>query len=167
MSNPYPTPPAPQPAPKKHRKWPWVLGGIVALFILVGVAGGGDDSPAPVGHAPAGAPAGNEANDPAPAEVATERTVIYKVIGTGTASSITYTTDGMTSMNQESDVTLPWEKTIKLPTGEAMQMVQLSAQGSGSGTIDVVIEVDGEVYKEAHADGYGIASANGNIGSLG
>ncbi|WP_138997023.1 DUF4352 domain-containing protein [Rhodococcus zopfii] len=36
-------PPAPQ--PKKKRKWPWIVGGIVAVFVVASVAGGGDDKP--------------------------------------------------------------------------------------------------------------------------
>lgn len=94
--------------------------------------------------------------------------MIYRVSGTAKkAFSITYTTDGMTSTNQESQVKLPWEKTLTLPAGEAFQMVSILAQGPGSGRIDVTITVDGQVIKEAHADCYGVASANQNIGSIG
>lgn len=120
-----------------------------------------------------GVPPGNEAGTSAaeqPAkQQATEHTVVYRVTGTGgaKAGNITYTTDGMTTSNQEANVKLPWEKTIKLPAGEALQMVSILAQGSGKGAIKVTIEVDGKLVKEASAEEYGIAHANENIGSLG
>ncbi|WP_168211385.1 hypothetical protein [Actinosynnema sp. ALI-1.44] len=44
---------------------------------------------------------------------------------------------------------------------------RILAQGPGSGKIDLTIEVDGKLFKEAHADGYGVANASGNIGTLG
>ncbi|MEC3977447.1 DUF4190 domain-containing protein [Amycolatopsis sp. H20-H5] len=103
----------------------------------------------------------------ADAAAATKHTVVYKVTGTGKAASITYTTDGMTTSSQASNVKLPWEKTIELPAGDAFQVVSILAQGSGKGTIKVAIEVDGKVVKEATADGYGVANASDNIGTLG
>lgn len=46
-------------------------------------------------------------------------------------------------------------------------MVSLTAQGSSaSGKINVVIRVNGKVVKRAHATGYGVASADENIGTL-
>ncbi|MFI6305827.1 DUF4190 domain-containing protein [Amycolatopsis thailandensis] len=115
---------------------------------------------------------GNEAGAPVqePAkEQAGEHTVVYRVTGTGgaKAGNITYTTDGMTTTNQEANVKLPWEKTIKLPGGKSLQMVSILAQGSGKGAIKVTIEVDGKLIKESSAEEYGIAQANENIGSLG
>ncbi|GAB3722024.1 hypothetical protein GCM10027598_36380 [Amycolatopsis oliviviridis] len=122
---------------------------------------------APLGN-DAGTQAGAPAQEPAKDQAA-EHTVVYRVTGTGgaKAGSITYTTDGMTTTNQEANVKLPWEKTIKLPGGEALQMVSIMAQGSGKGAIKVTIEVDGKLIKEASAEEYGIAHANENIGSLG
>jgi hypothetical protein len=77
-----------------------------------------------------------------PAQTA-EYVVVYRVDGSGSASSITYTTDGMTTTNQES----------------------ILAQGDGTGKIDVTITIDGKPFKEAHVDGYRVAMANGNIGT--
>jgi hypothetical protein len=46
-------------------------------------------------------------------------------------------------------------------------MVSLTAQGSGDrDKINVVIKVNGKVVKRAHATGYGVASADENIGTL-
>jgi hypothetical protein len=57
-----PTPRAPVAAPpvkKSRRKWPWVVGGIVALLFIIGLTDGGNTSTS----------AGN--TDPAPATMAT------------------------------------------------------------------------------------------------
>lgn len=161
-----PRPPQPAaPAAKKRRKWPWILGGLVVLIIVSAVASNGGTK---ASNQPAGAPAGNEAPAHQQPPQAANHTVVYKVAGTAkTASNITYVTDGMTTTNQESSPKLPWSKTITLPAGQALQMVSISAQGPGKGTIDVTIEVDGKPLKEAHADGYGVAMANGNIGTMG
>ncbi|UOZ04285.1 DUF4190 domain-containing protein [Amycolatopsis sp. WQ 127309] len=111
--------------------------------------------------APAAAQPGT-GGDPA----AAKHTVVYKVTGTGKAGNITFTTDGMTTTSQESNVKLPWEKTIELPGDQPLQLVSILAQGSGSGNLKVTIEVDGKVFKEATAQGYGVATANGDIGTL-
>jgi Mycobacterium membrane protein len=161
----YPTPQ--QPAPKKRRTWLWITLAVVAGLIVIGVAANNANNGS--GTSPTGAPAGNEANapnDPEPAK-ASENVVIYRVTGVGVASSITYVTDGATTINQETNVRLPWKKTIRLPAGEALQMVSLTAQGSSdNGKINVVIKVNGKVVKQAHATGYGVASADENIGTL-
>lgn len=74
-------PPAAQAAPKKRRRWPWVVGGLVVLGIF-GSAIGGNDEPAsapvpaadgaaiPAVDAPAPAPAAVAPVAPAPAPVA-------------------------------------------------------------------------------------------------
>jgi hypothetical protein len=63
-------PQATPPAPKKHRKWPWVLGGIVGVIAVLGVAGGIAGGGQPAGPAsnvtPAGVPAGDFSALPEP-----------------------------------------------------------------------------------------------------
>ncbi|KJK39475.1 hypothetical protein UK23_40735 [Lentzea aerocolonigenes] len=164
---------APPPPPrKKAKKWPWVVGAIVLLFIVIGVSNGGK-TPAPTSTsgaaqqtAPAAAPAPAPAQQPA---AAAKRTVVYEVSGAGTANSITYVTDGMTSTQQEGDVQLPWSKTFELPTGEALQMVSIFAQaGKGTPEISAKITVDGKVVKDGKSSGqYAVVNINENIGSLG
>ncbi len=184
MSHPYPPPPpypGPPPVAPKKKRWPYVVGAVVLLFVVAGIlgngkgSGGGGDTPA----AATGVSAGNEVSPTMVEQISTiaipnakplpKNVVIYKVTGTGgaKASSINYTTDGMTSGNAESDVILPWEKKIELPAGEAIQMVSILAQGSGKGEITVTITVNGALFKQASAQKYGIAHANGNIGSMG
>jgi len=105
----------------------------------------------------------------APAEkpAAKVKTVVYEVTGTGTAGNITYTTDGLTSTEQVTDVPLPWSKTIELPTNEAIQIVQVLAQNGDSGEIAATITVDGEVVKSGKSSGaYAIVSVSESIGTL-
>lgn len=164
---------APQPPKKKAKKWPWVIGAIVLLIIVSSIANGGKtpDSTNTAGTSITGAqtppPAPAPAQQPAPA--AGKKTVVYEVAGAGTANSITYVTDGMTSTQQEGDVKLPWSKTIELPTGEALQMVSIFAQaGAGTPEISAKITVDGEVVKDGKSSGqYAVVNINENIGSLG
>ncbi|WP_329061365.1 DUF4190 domain-containing protein [Amycolatopsis sp. NBC_01480] len=140
--------------------------GLVVCIIWVAAFGKAvADNPLPAAApvASLGAPA---AGAPGGAATAAKHTVIYKVTGTGKAGTISYTTDGMTSTSSESNVKLPWQKSIELPGGQAIQVVSVIAQASGSGSIHVTIEVDGKVIKEADASGYGVATASGDIGAL-
>jgi hypothetical protein len=124
-----------------------------------------NQAPVSNGDQPQHAPAANQPQDK---QAPVQHTVVYKVTGSDTAASITWTTDGMTSTSSASNVSLPWSKTIELPTGKSFQMVQLMAQGgSTSSNITETITVDGKVIKKSTATGYGVASANANIGSLG
>jgi hypothetical protein len=54
-----PTPPnAPVAAAgkKSRRKWPWIVGGIVALFFIIGIANSGNTSTPTAGTAPPAVP---------------------------------------------------------------------------------------------------------------
>ncbi|MEV8443241.1 MmpS family transport accessory protein [Actinosynnema sp. NPDC051121] len=160
-------------------KWVWVVGILVALVVIGGALNGGDpakkdDAPAAAGAATTTAAAPVEAAAPPTAQAPAEqkpakRVVVYEVTGAGTASSITYTTDGMTSTEQAGDAPLPWSKTIELPTGEAIQMVSIFAQaGAGTPEITAKITVDGVVVKEGKSSGqYAVVTVNENIGTLG
>lgn len=106
--------PWPPPPRKKRRVWPWVLLGVIALSIAgfaacTAAVGGAIDS--------ASAPA----------------TVRYELIGDGTATTVTYSTDGGTS--QESQVTLPWTKDVQF--GDAfLSVTTLTGQrGDGDGSL--------------------------------
>lgn len=142
------------------------------MIIIGNVANGGKtpDSTDTAGTAtqqPAAAtPAPAPAQQPAPAA---KKTIVYEVGGAGTANSITYTTDGMTSTQQEGNVKLPWSKTIELPAGEALQMVSIFAQaGEGTPEITAKITVDGKIVKDGKSSGlYAVVNVNENIGSLG
>ncbi|MER5390629.1 MmpS family transport accessory protein [Saccharopolyspora sp. NPDC002686] len=100
---------------------------------------------------------------PADNSSAQPRTVVYEVTGSGKALNITYTTDGMTSVEQQQDAALPFTKEISLPP-EAFQMFSVSAQNAGNGTISCKITVDGKVLKEASSNGqYSVVMCNGDV----
>jgi hypothetical protein len=165
-------PAAQQAAPhKRKRVWPWIVLAVVVIIGAIAVASGNDNT----NNDAHGVPAGNEepatagaggAGDQADSADPAVNTVIYRVTGTSPASMVTYSTDGLATINQEANVTLPWTKTITLPNDEPVQVVQIDAQGNGSGKVNVTITVNGKLIKEAHADGYGVAAANADIGTL-
>lgn len=63
---------APPVAPaKKKRRWPWIVGGVVALFVVIQIANGGGDTPTPAPAADGAAiPAVNAPAAPVPAPAA-------------------------------------------------------------------------------------------------
>lgn len=97
------------------------------------------------------------------AQSATAKTqaITYTVEGKN-ASNITYTTDGAGSSEQQSNVKLPFTKTVNVPNGFAV--VSVMAQNGGLGSIKCKItKADGTVLKEAKSDGqYAIASCSGS-----
>ncbi|MDX8050393.1 MmpS family transport accessory protein [Lentzea sp. BCCO 10_0798] len=161
--------PQPQP-PKKKSKKGWFIGiGVLVLLLIIGAAlGGGRPSGTtantPAGEQPTAAAQPTAAQQPAAPAV---RTVVYEVTGTGTANNITYNTDGLTSTQQETNVKLPWSKTVEMKAGEAFQMATLLAQNGPSGEITVKITVDGKLVKDGKSSGpYAVVNVSENIGSF-
>jgi hypothetical protein len=155
---------APGPPPKKSKvgKVIAIVGGVLLLLIIAAAMSGnrptGTTSTAPTVEQPA-------AQQPA---APAKRTVVYEVTGTGTANNITYNTDGLTSTQQETEVKLPWSKTVEMKAGEAFQMVSVLAQNGPSGEINVKITVDGKLVKDGKSSGaYAVVTVSENIGSLG
>lgn len=157
MNQPYSPYPGQQPPqqPKRKKKWPWILGGFVALVILgsaIGVAGGGGNQPA----------AGGGGTEPAQQAPDKPAKVVYEVTGTGTASNISYgASDGI---SQKTGATLPWKHTE--PYDGGYDFFTLTAQnGNNGGEITCRITVDGEVIKENTSSGpYAVVSCSGNTG---
>jgi hypothetical protein len=166
-------------APKRPKRWPWIVGGsVVALFLLIGATSSpttpaASAAPAPVISAPvAPAPAYVPAYTPAPAytpvpapaapaTVASSGThVKYEVTATKKSSGvITYTSGQNMSIGQQSTARLPWRKELDV-TG--FFVPTLSAQNSGGGSITCRITVDGAVVSEVTSEGaYSIASCSG------
>lgn len=169
MSN-YPPAPMPIPPAKKKRRWPWIVGGVIVVLVVISIAAGGGKS-GTSGTSSTGVPAGNEATTaravvaattvPAQAAQSATHTIVYQVTGHGSLTDVTYTTDGMTTTNQESHATLPWTKTITLPRDQAFEQATILAQGATESTsITVTITVDGKLAKTASATGYGVATAD-------
>lgn len=135
----YGPPPA---APKKSRKWPWILLGMLLVPILgfgacVAVIGGA---------------ASSVSGDAA--------TVVYEVSGAESAGKITYSANGSAGIAQENGVALPWTTEVQFDAG-ALRVATLTAQNSGSGDITCRITVNGEVVAELTSSGeFAVVSCN-------
>lgn len=59
--------PQPEPPKKRHRKWPWIVGGVVTVLVIVGVAAGagGDESTTAASDTPSSTAAAARATTPA------------------------------------------------------------------------------------------------------
>ncbi|MEV0854358.1 MmpS family transport accessory protein [Nocardia fluminea] len=136
----------PQP-PRKKKVWPWVLGGVLVVLLLV--VGG---CVALVGTV------ANEIEN----EVSREVTVSYEAGGSGT-STVIYT-DGSLDVVTESDTALPWSKNVTI-TG-LVKFVSLSVMsGIDGGTVSCKITVGGKVIAEDQATGQlASASCTGDAG---
>ncbi|AUH69800.1 MULTISPECIES: MmpS family transport accessory protein [Gordonia] len=130
--NPYgqPYPYAPQPPAKKRKKWPWIVGGLVVLFIAV-IAG-------------CSAMVGGVANEIDKAANSTA-TVTYRVTGGGTAS-VTYS-DKDFNMAQDTAAQLPWTKDVTLQGfGKIASLTATNDfEADASQTITCEILVNGQV----------------------
>lgn len=133
--NPYPQYPAP-PEKKKRKKWPWIVLGI--FVVIIGSIGG---CMAMVGGV------ANEIDKESKKEVE----VVYRVKGTGTPS-VTFSSENF-NLAQESDVRLPWTKTVKV-TGFGKTASLTATNGSESNsTVTCEIVVDGQVKSTQTARG--------------
>lgn len=153
-------PPAP---PKKRKKWPFIVGGIVLLFIIIGVStGGGSDDPADTA---APAPAAPAAGQPAPVEQAEQPAapegITYEVTGegdgggsgSGIESSVTYTSDDNFNQSQENGIDLPWTKTVDLGNGFLTAASLVAQAGDGIESITCRIRDGDEVISENTSTG--------------
>lgn len=86
--------------------------------------------------------------------------VIYQVGGTATKAMITYMTPS--GEEQINGAHVPWHKTLK---AKDFEMLSISAQNSGSGTITCEIDIDGKVKKRSKSSGaYAIVSCDASLG---
>lgn len=125
---PYQQPPAP---PRKRRKWPWIL-----LVVVILVIGGVIGIIASIAH-----------------EVTKSETVSYKVTGTASSATVTYTTwnNGNTSTSQQ-DVPLPWNRT-ETASGIFKGGSLIITVGAGGGTATCSVTVDGHSPSTSTATG--------------
>ena len=127
--------------PKKSRKWPWIVGIIVAL-----VVGGVIAAPAP-----SSAPSSGTAPNPAPVvDQVTKDEITFKAEGTGTVTI--HWNDGQNN-HSESSVRLPWSKTIQSDEYYHSVMVSRDYDGGGSGRITCSVTKNGEVINSSEATG--------------
>lgn len=140
---PYP-PQAPyQPPPKKRKVWPWVVGGIIVLFIAV--VGG------------CAAMIGGVANE-LDKESNSTAAVTYRVTGDSSTGMVTFS-DANFNMAQDTAAALPWEKTVTLTGFGKLASLTASNTFDGSGKITCEILVGNEVKNTQTANGPGASAS--------
>ncbi|NKE62549.1 hypothetical protein FXN61_39800 [Lentzea sp. PSKA42] len=147
-------------APPMHEmprspKWPWVLLLIVALLTVGGVVYGPKVNIGGMAPEESTGVASQEPVSSPPPKPAT-RTVVFEVTGTGKAFNITATVGA--SVQNESNVTLPWTKTVEVPSGETAKSVMLVVVAGPDGAeVHGKYTVDGTTVREGKASGpYGV-----------
>jgi len=134
---------------KKRKKWPFVLGAIALLFVIIAVSSGGSNSGSTsTATDPAASAAG--ANAPAAAEGIT-----YEVTtsdGKGTAL-VTYTSDKNFNTSQENGAKLPWKKTVDLGSGIFTGTSLVAQAGQGVDSITCKISDGDRVISENTSTG--------------
>lgn len=169
-------PTAPQQHPKKRRRWPWILGGVVGVLVVIGVAagvsGGGSTGTSNAGTTPAPVVA-SEPSTPDPAEAAAPVEPAAPVVPT--ADKVTYAVSGhaaglidlvVPGTVQQQQITtttdLPWSKSFTVDEGlSEFDFLSISAQNAGSGTISCSISVNGKVVAHNSSSGpYAIADCS-------
>ena len=108
----------------------------------------------------AGAPGTAKAK--AKAKPKTTQTITYRIGGSATKALITYTTPS--GQEQQNGASVPWKRSFKVKK-DAFNMLTVTAQNSGGGTITCEIDVDGVKVKAAKSSGaYAIASCDHTLG---
>lgn len=91
-----------------------------------------------------------------------EKQITYTVTADSGKASITYSSDGSGSTQQENATSLPW--TYKTTLKPGFNVLTVIAQNSGSGKITCTISVDGKEVKTATSSGeYSIATCTTNV----
>lgn len=103
----------------------------------------------------------DDAVDSAVEQSKTAHEVTYRVAGTATSASVTYTDDSSSS-TQDEIVDLPFEKTVTIE-GSFFNFYSISASGEGEGSVTCEIVVDGKTVdtQDSGADfGFTICSGS-------
>ncbi|WP_084638251.1 MmpS family transport accessory protein [Gordonia shandongensis] len=136
-------PQQPYQPPKKRKKWPWIVGIIVVVFIAI--IGG------------CAAFVGGVANE-IDKESKSTVDVTYRVTGDGTAGSIVYS-DANFNSAQDTEASLPWEKKVTLTGFGKVASLTASNSFDGNGKITCEILVDGTVKNSQTANGPGASAS--------
>jgi hypothetical protein len=161
--NPYPAgayqPPAGYELKKKKRKkWPFVLGAIALLFVIIAVSNGGNSGSTSTATDPAAPAAG--ANAPAAAEGITYE--VTTANGKGTAS-VTYTSDKNFNQSQENGAKLPWKKTVDLGGGFFTGASLVAQAGQGVESISCKVSDGDRVISENTSTGqFAVVTCSGS-----
>ena len=112
-------------------------------------------------HSDALPPAPHPSTRHTPAGQAAGHTVVYRITGRGTASSIVYLSDGASAKVTERNVRLPWSRTLTLSgRGERAASLVVTFAELGGATHDDSITVDGDVLTHGTVAGTGAAHSD-------
>lgn len=97
-----------------------------------------------------------------PKKATDTRTITYRIGGTATRATISYMTPS--GQEQQGGAHVPWHKSFKVKKN-AFDVLVLTAQQQGNGTITCEIDVDGKKVKAAKSSGpYTIATCDHPLG---
>ena len=169
-----PPPYYPPPKPKK-KVWPWVLGGVILVVILMfggclallgGAANEVDKALSSATFTTPNTPTtpGAAPNDATTSERAATSTLVYEVTSdSGTANNITYWAAGA-NQSQETGAALPWRS--REFDADQVTIKGVTAQNGGGGTITCKVIVDGETIVENSSSGqYAVVTCQAGLGS--
>lgn len=139
--------------------------GLAVLALALAGCKAVDSADPNIATPPAGggsAPASAHAKAAKPKVLSTTRTITYRVGGSASSGSITYSTPS--GQEQQNGVDLPWKKTLKVRKGD-FAMLDVTVQNGGSGTVTCEIDVDGQKVKAGKSSGaYAIVSCDHALG---
>ncbi|GAD84547.1 hypothetical protein FEK33_22505 [Nocardia asteroides NBRC 15531] len=137
----------PQP-PRKKPVWPWIVGGIVLVLVLL--AGG---CAVLVGVA------ANEIDK----EAKSSADLVYEVGGTASQVDITYYT-GDFDQNSANATSVPWRKDVTVSGFAKMGSLTVTTTGLEEGTVSCRILRDGKVLDEQTSSGtFGFVSCSATV----
>lgn len=148
-------------AATKRKKWPWIVGAIVLVFVLAAAFGGGengdsettaDSTTTDSGALVAPAPASQKTVAPlvAAAPSGKGKTIVYEVISDSSSlNSVSYF-DENSELQQESALSAPWSLTVDNSSTVAIAGVTAQTEGL---SVTCRVTVDGEVKDEQTSTG--------------
>ncbi|MEV6240752.1 MmpS family transport accessory protein [Lentzea sp. NPDC051838] len=143
-------PPLHEPPPPSP-KWPWVMLLVVALLV-VGTLTFGNHVTSMLRRTIS--PTSEAVSSPEPSVPAT-RVVTFEVTGSGKAFNVTATVGA--SIHNEPNVTLPWTKTVEVPTDAPMSVMLVVVAGPDGAEVHGKYTIDGTTVREGKASGpYGV-----------
>lgn len=152
--------------PPRSSKWPWVVLLVVVVLAAGALSYGGEVAdalrrtfaPAQAVQEPPPPPPQPVVPPPPPASA--KQVVVFEVTGSGKAFTVTATVG--TAVQNETNVTLPWSRTVEMPADEASVMLVVVAGPDGA-EVHGRYTINGTTVREGKASGpYGVLTITGS-----